>query len=455
MINKKTFKAGAARVDITPPQGTFVGVDFFNHYARFIHDPLHAKALVFENDGLLVAIVIVDICIMPSDLMSDIKSRIHQQTGVQPENIMLSCTHTHGAGNVAGLLCGSVDIAYRTKIPDLIVKAVDLAIGKMKPAKVATGSTEVPEHVLCRRYLMKKEYSPLNPVTGEVDLIKTNPFGVEQFIERPAEPVDPGVGFLAIKGMDESWIALLGNYCLHYVGDWHVDSITADYYGEFSRQIHQKLGAGNEFVGMMSYGTGGDVNIWDFMDPDRYPEESYAKTRLIAGDLSDKVAEALQTVHWDENPALNVRYEELELDVRKPSPDELDTARKRLEENDFNNLEINHEGMLMVYAREQILLEEYPSTSPASVQAIQVGELIIGALGGEFFSETGLSLKSSVPATNYFTVCLANTYDGYVPPAHEFDRGGYETWRARSSFLERNAESKIRNKLLDLIGKMI
>ena len=455
MFNKLTFKAGAAQVDITPPQGTFVGVDFFNHYARFIHDPLYAKALVVGNDGLLVALVIVDICIMPSDLMSDIKSRIRKQTGINPENIMLSCTHTHGAGNVAGLLCGSVDIAYRTKIPDLVVKAVDLAIRKMKPAKVASGSTEVPEHVLCRRYLMKKEYSPLNPVTGEVDLIKTNPIGVEHLIERPAEPVDPGVGFLAIKGMDESWIALLGNYCLHYVGDWHVDSITADYYGEFSRMIHQKLDTDKEFVGMMSYGTGGDVNIWDFMDPDRYPREYYAKTRLIAGDLSDKVVEAIKTVQWDENPALGILYEELELTVRKPSQEELKVARKRLLENDFDELEINHEGMLMVYAREQILLEEYPPASAASVQAIKIGDLIIGALGGEFFSETGINLKGSVPAKNYFTVCLANTYDGYVPPAHEFDRGGYETWRARSSFLERDAERKISNKLLELIRKMI
>ncbi len=368
---------------------------------------------------------------------------------------MLSCTHTHGAGNVAGLLFGSVDIAYRTMIPDLIVEAVVLAMKKLKPAKVSSGSVDVPEHVLCRRYLMKEGYKPINPVTGDTDLVKTNPFGAENLIDRPAASPDPGVGFLAVKGLDETWIAILGNYCLHYAGDWHVDSITADYYGEFSRQIHQKLDAGQDFVGMMSYGTGGDVNIWDFMNPDRYPKEPYAKTRIIAGDLSDRVIEALSSVNWENNPSANIRYEELELKLRKPSQEDLKAARERLLENDFNGLEINLEGLLMIYAREQLLLDEYPNTSAVSVQVIKVGNLIMGALGGEFFSETGISLKKGVPGKNYFTICLANTYDGYVPPANEFERGGYETWRARSSFLEKNAESKIRRKLLELIQNMI
>ena len=74
-------------------------------------------------------------------------------------------------------------------------------------------------------------------------------------------------------------------------------------------------------------------------------------------------------------------------------------------------------------------------------------------MGGEFFAETGLWLKKQNASKNYFTICLANGYDGYVAPAHEIERGGYETWRARSSYLEVDAESKIRNELLELIRK--
>jgi len=68
MENNK-FLAGDARVDITPPMGTILGVDMFPHYARFIHDP-----------------------------------------------------HDHAAENVAGLLGGVADIEYRNKLSDLVVK---------------------------------------------------------------------------------------------------------------------------------------------------------------------------------------------------------------------------------------------------------------------------------------------------------------------------------------------
>ena len=446
--------AGASQVDITPPLGTSVGVDFFRHYARFIHDSLYAKALVFRQEGRTVALVVVDICIMPSDLMADIKVRIQQSTGIPPEQVMLSCTHTHGAGDVAGLLGGAVDIAYRTLLPDQIVKAAVQALQALQPAQVASGAVAVPEHVLCRRYLMKEGYIARNPVTGAIDQVKTNPAGVAQYIEQAAAPVDPDAGFLAVKGTDGRWIAVLGNYGLHYVGDWDVDTITADYYGEFSRQIRQKLKADDRFVGIMTYSTGGDINIWDFVRPERYPNRYFAKTKLIAHDLSERVTNALQSVEWQTDAPLAVAYEELKLEVRKPSEEEIKTATRTLLENDFNYLEIDEHGMQVLYAREQLLLNEYADTHTAAVQAIRIGNVSMGASGGELFAETGRWLKSQLPEHSYFTICLANTYDGYVPPAHEMERGGYETWRARSSFLEATAEEAIRTKLLALIKQI-
>ena len=119
---------------------------------------------------------------------------------------------------------------------------------------------------------MKPEYTPKNPVTGAADRVKTNPIGVEHLIIEAVAPTDPGLSFLAVKSLNDEWISVLGNYSLHYVGDWHVDSITADYFGEFSQQISQLLHTDESFIGMMSNGTSGDINIWDFMQPDRYPK---------------------------------------------------------------------------------------------------------------------------------------------------------------------------------------
>ena len=453
-MNMPTLLAGAAKTDITPPLGTILGCDLDRHFARFIHDPLFAKALVVKNENTMVAIVIVDICIMPSDLMDDIKFRIHQKTGIRPENILLASTHTHGAGDVVGILGSAVDMAYRNSLPGPVVEAVEQAVKNLKPARIASGSTEVREHLLCRRYVMQEVYVASNPVTGKTDQVKTNPFGAEKLIVDHASPVDPGVGFLAVRGTDDTWIALLGNYSMHYAGDWHVDTVTADYYGEFSGQVQEKLDAGEDFVGMMTYGTGADVNIWEFRNPERYPAEQFAKTKLIGRDLAERVVSRLKEVTWQENPELDIQFEELQLAVRKPSAKELELARRRFTEEGLDNLTGDPDAVARIYAREVLLVNQYPDTFSSHVQVIRIGDLVIGALGGEFFSETGLLLKEGIKGYNYFSICLANSYGGYVPPAHEIKRGGYETWLARSSFLEKGAEQKIRSKMLELIERL-
>src|SRR5690606_32791487 len=150
-------------------------------------------------------------------------------------------THTHAAGAVEEVHLSHVDLSYREKLPDLILKAVSLAKSQLIPAKVSFGQVDVPEHLRCRRYLMKHPYKPMNPVTGEVDEIKTNPFGAEALIDSPIAEVDPGLAFLGVKSLEDQWISILGNYSLHYVGDWENGTISADYFGVFSNALKEKL----------------------------------------------------------------------------------------------------------------------------------------------------------------------------------------------------------------------
>lgn len=452
--NSNILYAGAAQTDITPSLGTILGVDFISHYARFIHDPLFSKTLILKQGQTLYALVMVDICIMPSDLLGIVKDKIESATGIKKEYITLACTHTHGAGNVAGLLGGAVDIAYRNRLPDLIVASVVEALKKIKPAKISSGSTNLTGYQVCRRYLMKGGFKAMNPVTQELDVIKTNPFGAEDAIIDSAAAVDSEVCFLAVKGLDDSWISVLGNYSSHYAGDWDVDTVTADFYGAFAKHLTQNLGANEDFVGIMSYGTGADVNTWDFLNPDKFPKEEFSKTEMMGRDLAKVIVDKLPALHWVENAKLQIEYDEMQLKIRKPDAAQLKSAEITLATNKLDKLMMDEHGIAMVYAREQLLLHEYPEKHTAAIQVVSIGDQIIGALGGEIFTETGVWLKKNLGGSNYFTICLANTYDGYVPPAHELDRGGYETWRARSSFLDKMAEGEIKSTLLRLAKKI-
>ena len=304
---------------------------------------------------------------------------------------------------------------------------------------------------------MKPGYAARNPVTGGLDLIKTNPAGDEQEIEKVSTTVDAGLGLFAVKGVDDKWISVLGNYSMHYVGDCENGTITADYFGVFSKQIAKLLNAGEEFVGMMSNGTSGEVNVWDFLNRNKYPSGFHEKTALIGTELAEKAALVLNDLNFDSNPVLASLFQLKELRLRKPNHEELEAAKRIVSAARFEALEVNHEGyegLVKVYAREQILLNEYPDSKMFSIQALRIGDGVIGGLGGEFFSETGLKLKKESGASNYFTICMANDYVGYVPPAHEIEKGGYETWRCRTSHLAAESESIVRNTLKSMIESL-
>lgn len=455
MINTNIFKAGVAKVEITPTLGTIIGVDFLPGYTRFIHDPLFVKSLVFSDNDIISAIIIVDICIMDSDFMDEVKQKIYEKTTIKPSHILLAPNHNHATGCVVNLLGCPADLDYRKCLPNLIIESVELALRGLKPAKIANGSVLAPEYLLCRRYTMQADYQAINPVTHQLDKVKTNPFGGENKIIGPVAETDPELAYLAIKDLDDNWIGLLANYSLHYAADWPVDTITGDYFAVFANHLQAKLGADQSFVGIMTQGTAGDVNIWDFMHPDRFPKEHFAKSKLIGTDLAKKVFDSIGQLNWEFEPKIEVVSTEISLGVRKPNTEELNLAIASFTGHEFQNLNLNKEMVQRIYDREQILLNEYEDNSSQFLQILKIGSLLIGALPGEFFSETGLKLKGLQNKYRFFSICLANSYGGYVPPAHEIEKGGYETWRARSSFLEENAEEKIREKMKELIDILI
>lgn len=107
-----------------------------------------------------------------------------------------------------------------------------------------------------------------------------------------------------------------------------------------------------------------------------------------------------------------------------------------------------------VYANETLHLSRYPDQKSIILQAIRLGEVAIAAAPCEVFAETGLAIKGRSPFPKTFTIELANGYGGYLPSPEQHKLGGYETWPARSSFLEVEAEPKIQQALVNLLKQL-
>ena len=107
-----------------------------------------------------------------------------------------------------------------------------------------------------------------------------------------------------------------------------------------------------------------------------------------------------------------------------------------------------------IYARETIQLADWPEQFRTPVQALRIGDLGICALPGEPFCQTGLDLKAKSPFKPTFLVGMANDYAGYLPTEDQHALGGYETWRAKSSFLEVTAATKLQTAALELLAAL-
>ena len=168
---------------------------------------------------------------------------------------------------------------------------------------------------------------------------------------------------------------------------------------------------------------------------------------IVAHKAADRVHAAYQDLEFPEWVELGAVQREVNLGVRLPSKTEVEEARVIMASAKGPDMASYPE----IYARETVLLSEYPSEIPLILQAVRIGDLAIAAIPCEVFVEIGLEIKRESSFTRTFTMELANGYNGYLPTAEQHGYGGYETWRARSSYLEVSASDKITETILELL----
>ena len=446
------LRAGAAVVDITPALGVANGgVIARGGAATHIHDELHARCLVLDDGATRLAIAICDMRMLGGEVVARAKSLAGEATGLAPENILIAATHTHAAPAMVAIHPEPRDRAYAEFVARRIADGITRAGHHLAPAKVGWGFGSAPQHVHNRRWFMKPIAIAANPFGGRSDEVKMNPPRGTDLL-KPAGPVDSQVSVLDVRHTDGRPLALLANYGLHYVGGYQAGHVSADYFGLFADRVQGLLGADRQhppFVAMMSNGTSGDVSNNDFRaKPERLP--AWVKMQRVANDLAGKVAKVVGNIGHHATAPLAVAATELQLGVRRPDDARLGWARRTLA-NDTDPKRLTRPE---IYAQEALALAKFPARVPVVLQAFRIGDLRIITVPCEMFAETGLALKQEAGLGPLFIIELANGYRGYLPTPRQHEWGGYETWPARSSYLEVQAAPKIRAALLGLLSKL-
>jgi hypothetical protein len=438
----RVFRAGAAAVDVSPRSlPVRVNGGFLEVKADAVRDPLFARALVLDDGASKVAVVVVDSCMMPRELLDRAKALAREATGIPTDRMLISVTHTHSAPAAMGALGSAPDEAYVAFLPGKIAESVAKAFQNLRPARVGWASVEDAEDTHCRRWVRRPDRPVTDPFGRPSARANMHPGYQNPDAIGPSGPVDPELSVLAVQTPDGRPIALLANYSMHYFG---AAPVSADYFGRFAATIGRLIGAGNDdppFVGLMSQGTSGDQHWMDYGRP---------KTSITIDEYAESVARsalaAYRKVAYRDGVTLAMAETTLRLRRRVPDEARLAWARKVVAEMGDRAPKNQPE----VYAREAIFLRDEPERE-LKLQALRIGDLGIAAIPNEVFALTGLKIKARSPLKSTFTIELANGSEGYIPPPEQHALGGYTTWPARTAALEVQAEPKIVDAVLRLL----
>lgn len=395
------LRAGAARIDITPP----AGIDLTGFIARQnpntgARDPLYARALVLDDDDHQIAIISCDLLGFDRKWIVEIRDRIARQSKLYAPQVMVACTHTHGGPATISLVdCGEVDANYVAWLLPRISEVVAQAQANLQPATLSAGSATSTTGVHNRR--------------------------------TPGDVIDPEVGLLQVEDATGRALAVVVNYTCHPTTLNHTNrQVTADYPGLVCSRLEEETGA----ITLFLMGAIGDVG------PVLRGEESLATVGNAVADAALAALPALSPLNQVE---LETSGEIVALPLQPlPSRGDWLTWRANAE---AAALAAEHAGntarakveWAMVHWTERLFEEMQDGTLQptveAEVQVLRIGELAIVGVPGEFFVELGLQIKDGIRQRGVrqtMVVGFANGNVGYIPARRAYPKGGYEVAEA-------------------------
>jgi hypothetical protein len=445
------FKAGAARIDITPETlPVLVNGGMTSRSVDKIKTRIHARAVAMTDGRTQLAIVVVDTCMMGRAFLDEVKALAAQRTGIPRDRILISAVHAHSVPSVVGCLGTEPDPVYVPFLRARLVEAIAAAQAAMEPARVGCAVANAAQFTALRRWIRRPDRVVEDPFGNPTVRANMHAGANWDNVTGESGPEDPDLMLIAFQARDGRPLAVLANFSMHYFGD---TDISADYFGLFCEGLRARIapqspGGKAAFVGLMSHGCSGDIWRRDYTRP-----ASEWNAKLTIEDYTNALLEvamkAYRTIRYSEPTELAMAERRMTLPRRVPDKQRLEWAQRIVTEMGPRP----PKTLAEVYAREQLLLDKEPAIEVVT-QALRIGTIGIATTSCETYAVTGLKIKAASPLVPTMVIELANGGDGYIPPPEQHLFGGYNTWPARSAGLEVMAEPKVAESAIGLLEKV-
>lgn len=431
---KGSINAGSWKVDITPPLGISIVGTFVDKHAEKIMDQLYSNSIVIDDGKKEIAIVSIDVCVIPDNVFKEIINKIEDTCGINKNNIIIAATHTHSGPSLGELFIdlGEVWPEYIEIFIRSVAKSVIMAQRRKKPVRVGVGKGKNDKFLFNRR-LKKPDGSIIMNFVEKDELQDCTTNG----------RIDPEVIFVVFENEDKKPVAIIVNYSNHNNTITSSNLISSDFAGYLAKTLAGEYG--EDVVTLFLPGACGDVNWIDYKDLSQKSGPELAEEIGIS--LAGTVLENIYNMEYPTVKTIEAKYKKLKI------PDRPFCDRDTKEDLTFGNDE-STKKTFELYRNESAFAQgkELP-INEIDIHVVYIGEdIAIVTNPGELFTSCGLKIKDRSPIKHTLISELTNGYAGYICSPDAFLEGGYETRKTnKSSHLEIGAENKIVKASLELL----
>lgn len=434
---KSVFRAGAARVDITPPAGTHLGGTWGTlRRAEILCDRLYARALVMELDGRKLCYLQADLEIITQRWGDRVRQEVQRRSGIPPADCMVALPQIHSVPPLGNFILGDDlpnippehEYLRGSQTPfcefavERMVAAAALANQRLVPVTLGFGRALRDDLAFNRRGIRRD---------GTVGMpwlfsAQQQPLGPTDYLCLEG-PMDPEVGVVSFKNRQDQLVACLLHYTCHPVNVFAQtrNALSADWPGSWAEGVRRL--AGRDCVPLIVNGCCGNINPWPPFEPDFIPDH-----RRMGRELTRTTRAILKTIKHQKCEALKGVARHLGLPLKKASAADRKAAEDLLAEYPQPRWQKQDPGQVewdWMDAAMLICVERERKRSPDldyELQAFRIGPVSLVGLPGEPFVEGQLAIKQESPAALNLVAHCANAYAGYLAPRDAYARGGHE-----------------------------
>jgi neutral ceramidase len=432
-----TFKAGAAKVDVTPS-----AAELQKQYLGVL-DKVYARAIVIDNGHTRAALVSIDTGIVPNDLWKNVSERAETELGIPAAQVLITATHTHSVPFVFPQPKPDPKAErLRQAYADKVFQSVKMAQEKLQPAAIGFGTGI--SYINIQRDI-------INPTTHRW-WEGANYNGLS----------DKTVAVMKLESLNHDLIAVYYNYGMHAVITGTLDLVSGDVPGATSRYIESHFN--DKAVALWSEGAAGDQNPVYF-------QQTYDLRDIRIKDYAKKGQDISNSmppggVGMDRNnPEVQHLMEEQKAMITSMGQmlgEEVLRAVRETKRSHTDGHIFGKQQAITCPGRERTnegrggIAGTYKDGPDVHIMVglLMIDDIAIGTVNGEVYNEIAQRLNKESPYKKTMMATLTNGFanSGYIPDDASF---GHNTFEVLSSRLQPGcAETGIVDGIIGLMPRI-